>query len=136
MTCYEFSGQKVEMENFSPPTYGRSLKLGISLQVFDRHCLHGRFTFEMNFVYAEDKRPPIRTVKYRSDVSKYAIHFHYQQCYICLLQVPYFELSTPLTFMRLDQYHVSAAMASLFNAKFKMDSVTSLSARDLLCEME
>lgn len=69
-TCYEFSGQKIEMKSFSPLTNDRNLKLTIDLKAFDRHCLHDCFTFEINFVYAEDENATVRTVKYRSDVSK------------------------------------------------------------------
>lgn len=53
-----------------------------------------------------------------------------------LLQIPYFQTITPLTFDGLGQYLIGDSMVKVFNANFRMEWLTSRSDRDLLIELE
>lgn len=68
---YDFSDQIEGIENIPVVSSNRELLFKIDLQEFDRHCLEGDFTFEIDFIYDEDEdSTKVRTEQYKVKVSE------------------------------------------------------------------
>lgn len=135
--CYYLSEQTERVEEIPLVSNIRALDFRIDLKEFDRHCLDGRFTVKLDFVFDDDEGKKVRTEKYAAEVSEELfVQFNPTLTNPAFLQIPYFQNKTLMRFGRLGQYFISEAMANLYNAKFQMDLLSSEIDRDLLSEIK